>query len=87
MSMAKSRTIRGTFQLAKGGAMVGGLFIPDTFFGDGDVYNGKMVEIVGVFDVVQGQAQPKDPSTEGYVQTFEGSRSVLVELQSIRVVD
>lgn len=70
-----------------GGAMVGDVFVPDTLIDDVDAYHDKMVEVVGVFDVVQGQPQPNNPSEEGYVQTFAGSRNTMVRLESIRVVE
>lgn len=67
--------------------MVNGIFIPDTLLDDVDRYNGKTVELVGEVGVVYGQAQPENPEVEGYVQTFEGSRSELTRLESIRVVE
>lgn len=70
-----------------GGAMVGDVFVPDTLLDDVDAYHEKMVEVVGEFDVVHGQPQPNNPSEEGYVQTFEGSRNTMVRLESIRVMD
>lgn len=85
--MSTTKTVRGVLQRAMGGAMVGDVFVPDTLIDDVDAYQDKMVEVVGVVDVVQGQPQPNNPSEEGYVQSFEGTRNTMVSLESIRVVE
>ena len=74
----------GIFQRAKGGAMVGDVFVPDTDLGDTDLYQGKRVEVVGDVETVTA---PKQNPAEGYVQTFEGSRQTVTRVVSIRIIE